>query len=338
MMNRENESDIAVTTRVRIARNIKRLAYPKKQTADGAQKIIEDVWAALNRSELGKELTLYETKNMSERLKQSLIERHLISAELAASPVPSAAAISRDRTVSVMINEEDHLRIQVFVPGLDPGAAYDKAKKLEAIINESLPFDCDGEFGYLTACPTNIGTGLRASVMLHLPAISVSHSVNELLSWAANLGMTVRGLYGEGSKASGAFFQLSNRITLGVSEEEIISRFSAAVCGLISEERRISAALFEQDGIELRDKCMRSLGILKYACTLSSSEAADLISYVCLGANSGIIKNIHTAALRNAFFDTLPATLALSEGELSEEELGMKRAQFLQNILSAKEE
>ena len=125
MMNRENESDIAVTTRVRIARNIKRLAYPKKQTADGAQKIIEDVWAALNRSELGKELTLYETKNMSERLKQSLIERHLISAELAASPVPSAAAISRDRTVSVMINEEDHLRIQVFAPGLDPGAAYD---------------------------------------------------------------------------------------------------------------------------------------------------------------------------------------------------------------------
>mgnify|MGYP002531351922 FL=1 len=121
MMNRENESDIAVTTRVRIARNIKRLAYPKKQTADGAQKIIEDVWTALNRSELGKELTLYETKNMSERLKQSLIERHLISAELAASPVPSAAAISRDRTVSVMINEEDHLRIQAFAPGPDPG-------------------------------------------------------------------------------------------------------------------------------------------------------------------------------------------------------------------------
>jgi len=328
-----NESDIAVTTRVRLARNIKDLPYPRKMTASQASSLIDTVWSAFDNSPLKNELKLYDISSLSSEEKQSLIEKHLISSELCASNVPSVAIISRDEKISVMVNEEDHLRIQVFADGLDAEAAYDTARKIEVLLSEKLTFDKDDEFGYLTSCPTNAGTGLRASVMLHLPAISAAQQVNPLLKWAANLGMTVRGLYGEGSKASGALYQLSNQITMGVSEEDILSRFSAAACSLISEERRLSAQLFEKNPYEMKDKCLRSLGILKNAYMISSSEAMNLISNVCMGANAGIIKNIDRLKLRKALFATMPATLSLEEKKTDPQERDVKRAQILQNAL-----
>ena len=334
MNNHVNESDIAVTTRVRLARNIKNLPYPRKMSATQAKELIDTVWSAFDNSPLKKELKLYEINTLSSAEKQSLIEKHLISSELCASKVPSVAIISNDEKISVMVNEEDHLRIQVFCDGLDAESAYDTARKIEVLLSEKLVFDTDSEFGYLTSCPTNAGTGLRASVMLHLPAISAAQQVNPLLKWAANLGMTVRGLYGEGSKASGALYQLSNQITMGTSEEDILSRFSAAACSLISEERRLSAQLFEKNPYEIKDKCLRSLGILKYAYMISSSEALNLVSNVCMGANAGIIKNIDHIKLRKALFETMPATLALEEDKNSPQDRDVKRAQILQNSLN----
>lgn len=330
--NSGNENDVAVTTRVRIARNVKGIPYPGKMSRSAAEKIINDVWSALDTSPLKKELKLYIMAETPERERVSLVERHIISPELAKSPI-GAAIISNDKSISIMINEEDHLRIQVFAQGLDTEGAYTTAKQLEMLLSERITYDYDEKFGFLTSCPTNAGTGLRASVMLHLPAITMAKSVNPLLKWAANLGMTVRGLYGEGSKASGALFQLSNQITLGVTEQEILSRFNAAACSLISEERRIGAEIFEKNKFTLTDKCLRSLGILKNAYMISSTEAIDLISNVCLGANLGIIKNIHQGNLRTAMFETLPATLNLTYGETASEMRDVKRAQILQSTL-----
>ena len=328
-----NENDIAVTTRIRLARNIKGLPYPARMTAVQAQQLSEDVWSAFDNSPLKDELKLYKMSELSDIEKKSLIEKHLISTELCASRVPSVAIISNDEKISIMVNEEDHIRLQVFEDGLEAEKAYDTAKKLESLLSEKLTFDFDSEFGYLTSCPTNAGTGLRASVMLHLPAITATQRINPLLKWAANLSMTVRGLYGEGSKASGALFQLSNQTTLGVEEKDLVSRFTAAACSLISEERRISAELFEKNYAEMTDKCLRSLGILKYSYMISSSEAMNLVSNVCMGANAGIIKNIDCAKLRRALFDTMPATVFLDGDGKSAEERDIKRAETLQNAL-----
>lgn len=329
-----NENDIAVTTRIRIARNIKSIPYPRKMTAAQAENVIKAVWDAFDNLPLKSTLTLYRMDELSSLEKKSMVERHLISTELENSKVPSAVIINSDETICIMINEEDHIRIQVFSEGLDTKTAYDSAQKIEAVLSETITFDKDEEFGYLTTCPTNAGTGLRASVMLHLPAINSTKNVSPLLKWAANLGMTVRGLYGEGSKASGALFQLSNQITLGISEEEIISRFNAAACSLISEERRICADLFERNKYDLSDKCLRSLGILKNAYMISSGEAMNLVSNVCLGANSGIIKNIDNNALRKCLFTVMPATLLKNEGNLKERDRDVKRAQILQSVLA----
>lgn len=330
--NSGNENDVAVSTRVRIARNIKGIPYPGKMSVSMAEKIINDVWTALDTSPLKNELKLYKMAQMPERERVSLVERHIISPELAKSPI-GAVIISNDKSISIMINEEDHLRIQAFTQGLDADGAYTTAKQIETLLGERITYDCDEKFGFLTSCPTNAGTGLRASVMLHLPAITMAKSVNPLLKWAANLGMTVRGLYGEGSKASGALFQLSNQVTLGVSEQEILSRFNAAACSLISEERRISAEIYEKNKFVITDKCLRSLGILKNAYMISSGEATDLISNVCLGANLGIIKNIQQNKLRTAMFETFPSTLNLNYGDLQPEMRDVKRAQILQSTL-----
>ena len=335
-MNISNEKDIAVTTRIRLARNIASLPYPRKMTKAQAEELIKTVWDAFSNSPLKNELKMHKISDLSDIEKKALIEKHLISAELCSSKIPAVAIISGDEKISIMVNEEDHLRIQVFADGLDTDSAYDTAKKVEMLLSEKLTFDKDSEFGYLTSCPTNAGTGLRASVMLHLPAITIAGSINPLLKWAANLGMTVRGLYGEGSKASGALFQLSNQITLGASEEDILSRLNAAACSLISEERRISAELFEKNEFEMKDRALRSLGILKNAYMIPSSEALSLVSNVCMGANAGIIKNIDTFSLRRALFDSMPATLILGEENLSAPERDVKRAQMLQ--ISIKEE
>ena len=332
-----NEIDIAVTTRVRLARNIKSVPYPRKMSAPQAQEIIDRVWSAFDNSPLKKELKMYNMKEISDLQKKSLIEKHLISSELCASKVPSVAIISNDEKISVMVNEEDHIRIQVFKAGLDSEEAYDTAKKIEMLLSEKLEFDKDSEFGYLTSCPTNAGTGLRASVMLHLPAISAAQQINPLLKWAANLGMTVRGLYGEGSKASGALYQLSNQITLGEGEEDILSRFNAAACSLISEERRLSAQILENNPYEIKDKCLRSLGILKNAYMIPSSEAMNLVSNVCMGANAGIIKNIDPALLRRAMFSSMPATLSMEMENATAQDRDIKRAQMLQNSLNKKD-
>ncbi len=334
MNNHTNEIDIAVSTRVRLARNISGIPYPRKMSAKQANELIDTVWSAFDNSPLKNELRKIEISTISDLEKKALIEKHLISPELCASKVPSVAIISNDEKISVMVNEEDHLRIQVFSDGLDPDSAYDTVKKIETLLAEKLTFDRDSEFGYLTSCPTNAGTGLRASVMLHLPAVSTSGQVNPLLKWAANLGMTVRGLYGEGSRASGALFQLSNQITMGTSEEDILSRFNAAACSLISEERRLSAQLFENNEYEMKDKCLRSLGILKNAYMISSSEAMNLVSNVCMGANAGIIKNIDLNALRKAMFSSMPATLIMENENITTQDRDVKRAQILQNSLS----
>ncbi len=328
-----NENDIALTTRVRLARNIKGKPFPERITRDDALGIIDTVSEALFGSVLKDELTLYKMWELSDAQRQSLVERHLISTNLASSRIPSAAIISRDERISVMINEEDHIRLQVFRPGLGPDSAYTEAKQLIRLIGEKAVFDYDKKFGYLTSCPTNAGTGMRVSVMLHLPAISITRSIDPLLKWAANSAMAVRGLYGEGSEASGALFQLSNQRTLGISETDILRAFSSAACALISEERRLCAEILQNDAPKLTDKCMRSLGILKNAYMISSSEAMSIVSDVCMGKNAGIINNINTEALYRRLFETMPASMLLKDNTLDAQKRDIKRAEILQSAI-----
>lgn len=332
-MSAENEKNTVLSTRVRLARNIKGKPFPSKMSVKDAEELIDVVYGALASSALGTELTLYKMHRLSDAEKQSLVEKHLISRNLAAGKLPSAAIVSRDKRISVMVNEEDHIRLQVFRNGLDTASAYEEAQRLIRLIGEKVEFEYDADFGYLTSCPTNVGTGMRVSVMLHLPAIGLTKSETPLIKWATNAAMTVRGVYGEGSKASGALYQLSNQRTLGISDADILRAFQEAATALVNEEQRLCNVLAKDKLPQLKDKCRRSLGLLKHAYMISSSEAMQLVSDVCLGQKTGIISNVDIRELYATLFEVMPATMLLKGDTQSSQQRDIQRAQILQNAV-----
>ncbi len=298
--------------RVRLARNLKNVPFPARMNKETANEVINTVWEALSASALKDSLTLIKSGECDKLQLISLSERHLVSPDFLKGSLPRAAIISRDEKISIMINEEDHIRIQVFSDGDNLNSAYDTADKLDNLLSEKLDIAFHEKFGYLTACPTNAGTGMRASFMLHLPALTMSNSIASVLTWANKLGLAVRGIYGEGSKAKGAFYQLSNQITLGATEKDILQRVNLAAEELIRKEEMVRSTLFENNRVKITDRCMRSFGILTNAYTLSSEEAFSLASDVLLGISLGIINNTNEKALSDLLFSTLPASLALT--------------------------
>ncbi|MBQ7875878.1 MAG: protein arginine kinase [Clostridia bacterium] len=301
-----------ISGRVRLARNLSGIPFPVKMTKDMANDVISKVWDAFMSSALKDSVKLIKTDDTDTLTLTSLSEKHLVSPDFLECNLPRAVIISNDEKISVMINEEDHIRIQVFADGLSLSEAYETADKIDTLLSEKLDIAFHEKFGFLTACPTNAGTGMRASFMLHLPALTITNSISSVLSWANKLGLAVRGVYGEGSRAKGAFYQLSNQITLGATEDDIINRINSAAKELSDKEEMVKAALYENNKTKITDKCMRSLGLLTNAYVLSSEEAFSLSSDVLLGISLGIINTTDENSVVSALFDTLPASLSLS--------------------------
>lgn len=285
---KNNNEDIVISTRIRLARNLENTPFPAalKDKASVVEKIKD---AVINsNSTLAADFEYIDLDKLSENERLKLCEEHLISSEMIQGTGKSVL-INKDKTMSIMLMEEDHIRIQIIEASNKLIEAYETASKVDDVIEESLTYAFDDEFGYLTACPTNTGTGLRASLMLHLPALTITDNIGKILSSVSSMGIAVRGLYGEGTKAYGNLYQISNQVTLGVSEKEIMEKLNNVVNQIVEAEQKTRKALLEKNEDFIRNKIMRSYGVLKYAYTIDTSEARALLSDIMLGQSLGII-------------------------------------------------
>jgi protein arginine kinase len=271
---------------------------------------------------------------LSQLDRQLLVERQLISRELANSDGPRGVAFAPNEIISVMVNEEDHIRLQVIRSGFALDEAWQDADRLDDKLEEKVPYAFSEELGYLTACPTNVGTGLRASVMLHLPALVLVKQIEKVFRALQKINLAVRGLYGEGSRASGDFYQISNQVTLGKSETTIINDIRDVIPNIIAYERQARQTLTRENQAFVIDKVKRAFGTLKHATMMTSEETMDLLSSVRLGVNLGLIDDINISDVNELFIHTQPAHLQKILGkELDSEERNSERARFLRNRL-----
>ncbi|MFR3237451.1 MAG: protein arginine kinase [Acutalibacter sp.] len=310
-----NCGDVVCSTRVRLARNLKQFPFPAKATDPQREAVEQKVRDALlsGNSILSKEFRFVPLENASEEEAVSLVERHIVSPEFISDRRGKAVLISDDESISIMVNEEDHLRIQVLREGFSLKEAAETADRIDTLLSETLDFAYDPEFGYLTQCPTNLGTGMRASVMLHLPALTENGAMPRIASNLSKLGLTLRGTYGEGSKSVGGLYQLSNQITLGLSENEAIENLRSITVQLMEEERKARSQMAQD--VAWQDKIDRAAGILKTARVLSSSECMELLSYVRFGISVGILQGVTTEELNGLMVNVQPGTLMAKAGK-----------------------
>ena len=328
-----NCGDVVCSTRVRLARNLKQYPFPARATIKQREAVEQKVRDALmsGNSILSKEFRFLPLDHLSEEEAVSLVERHIVSPEFISDRRGKAALISEDESFSIMINEEDHLRIQVLREGLSLKEAAETADRIDTLLSETLEFAYDPEFGYLTQCPTNLGTGMRASVMLHLPALTENGAMSRISANLSKLGLTIRGTYGEGSKAIGALYQLSNQITLGLSENEAIENLQSITVQLMEEERKARAQM--SDEIVWQDKIDRAAGILKTARVLSSSEFMELLSYIRFGISTGVLQGLTIEELNALSVKVQPATLMAQAGKsLDQNERDVLRAKLAREV------
>ena len=326
-------ADIVMSTRIRLARNLREFRFPIAFSDEQAEEVGGIVSEAL-LSEIEKGYSYTRMKELSQLDRQVLVEKHLISPQLADAEQFGSVFLSEDETISVMVNEEDHLRIQCIYPGLQLENAYQKANETDSALEKKLPYAFDEEFGYLTSCPSNTGTGMRASVMLHLPALTITRQINRIIPAVSRLGMVVRGSYGEGSEAPGNVYQVSNQLTLGKSENEILAELANIVSRLIAHERRSRELLLEKSRIALENRVFRSLGTISYARLLPSAEAARCLSDVRLGIDLELIEDVEMSILNELMIFMQSGFLQHYEGEeLTSEELDISRAKLFRERL-----
>ncbi len=327
--------DIAVSSRIRLARNISGFPFPSRMTDDRRTELLKTVKSAVQNSDnpLSSHLKFIEMKDIPEDERGAMVERHIISPEFASIDKPRAVIISEDESISVMVGEEDHIRIQVLYAGLQLEKAYETAAKIDAFLCDSLDIAFNEELGFLTECPTNLGTGLRASVMLHLPVLEAEGKLGSFSESINKLGYTMRGMYGEGSKSQISLYQLSNQITLGISEKSAIDNLKIIASQLIEKERAAREGL---NRVKIDDIAMRALGTLKYARILSSNEMMKLVSEIKLGLGLGII-NEEINPIR-ILVEGQPYMLMRRFGRMSPDERDIYRANMVRGIVSGKED
>ncbi|MGN0149022.1 MAG: protein arginine kinase [Clostridia bacterium] len=320
-----NNNDIVVSTRIRLARNLEGVPFPNalRDTQQTTEKIRDAILKS--NSTLGKDFEFINLDELSDDKRYALSEEHLISPQMLEGKGKSVL-INKDKTMSIMLMEEDHIRLQIIKSGFAVDEAYETANKVDDVIEESVTYAFDEEFGYLTACPTNAGTGLRASVMLHLPALTMTDNIGRVITSATNIGIAVRGLYGEGTKAYGNLYQFSNQTTMGLSEHEILERLKKIVNQIIDMEKKARKNLLEQNNDSFTDKLFRSYGILKYAHSISSAEAKSLLSDVLLGQNLGILPKPGVLTPLECMVKTAPSFIGAN---LTTGERDKKRAEFI---------
>jgi protein arginine kinase len=353
-----NDCDVVISCRVRLARNVAGFPFVTKLTAEQAPELAERLRpvltgagvarvAAQDHGELGSEMVWVEVEQASPLLRHLLRERHLVSRDLAPTPdervaLPGrAVAFSRSETLSIMVNEEDHLRLQTMAPGFHLAQAWERAQALDRVLEQSVDTAFDSQVGYLTCCPTNVGTGLRASVMLHLPALGLVRSeIEKVFAAAQRTGLAVRGLYGEGSRAFGDFYQISNQVTLGRSEDQLIGELGDLVPAVVRFERNLRESLLSERREALVDRISRSWGLLRTARAMPTDGALAHLSNLRMGAYLGLWEAQPPEALARARVQIQKGHVqALSQAEPASElvepsERDRLRAAFLRKALA----
>lgn len=323
-------NDVVISTRIRLARNLKDFPFPCKLNSQGREKVIEKVRDAVKKSNspVASDFSFIRMSELTSSQSVSLVEKRLVSPEFISETDGRALLISKDECFSIMINEEDHIRLQVITKGLSLEQAYDTADKLDTLLDENLDFAFDEKLGYLTQCPTNLGTGMRASVMLHLPALEKSRAINRIAGNLSKLGLTIRGAHGEGTEPKGALYQLSNQVTLGISEKAAIENLKNITEQLIAQENQARERLCSS--IDIQDAISRSLGILRSALVISHDEALKLLSNVRLGIVSKQITDVSTETIDKLMLAVEPATLTVSLNKnLSAHDRDIERAKLI---------
>lgn len=324
------ENDVVISSRVRIARNLENFKFPQIMSRQEAEDISLKILNVAKKTDSFNDYKFYRLNDLSVLEKNVFIEEHLISPNLVQNQEKASFLLKNDESVTIMINEEDHLRIQCLSSGLNLEELWSTANNIDDILEESLDFAFDEKFGYLTSCPTNTGTGMRASVMIHLPSLVFTGYMNNIYQALSQIGLTVRGLYGEGTSALGNIFQISNQTTLGETEEEIIQKLKNVIIQIADKEREVRNKLLNTRQIEIEDKVFRSMGILKYSRILSSKEAMSLLSDVKMGIEMGIIKDIQSKEINKLMILIQPASLQKYFGtDLTAENRDIKRAELI---------
>lgn len=335
------DSDIVLSSRIRLARNIKQVNFPTIFSHDEAKRVIDIIKARMEKSTFDTygDFSLLQMDDLQPLQKRVLMEKHLISPHLAENASHGACLLTENEEVSIMLNEEDHIRIQCLFPGFQLSEALKVANQIDDWLETEIDYAYDEQVGYLTSCPTNVGTGLRASVMMHLPGLVLTHQMNRIIPAINQLGLVVRGIYGEGSEALGNIFQVSNQITLGKSEEDIAEDLKSVVEQLISQERSAREALAKTSNIQLEDRVFRSYGILSNSRIIESKEAARCLSDVRLGIDMDYIQGISKNILNELMVLTQPGFLQqYAGGPLRPFERDIRRASLIRERLKMEDQ
>lgn len=324
------DNDVVISTRIRFARNLADKPFPGRMSAEDATEIIAKTKKALD----GEKLDFINVSTAQPLYNTILLEDHLISSELISSRTPCGVFVGEN--LSVMVNEEDHLRIQSILSGYDLEGAYEKISALDLKLEKELSYAFSEKYGYLTKCPTNAGTGMRASVMLHLPALTISENINTIINAVSKLGVTVRGMYGENSSANAYIYQVSNQLTLGISEEETLKKLSDVVDMIIEKERHICKTLCDNSPLMFSDKVYRAYGTLANAYSMSTQEFMTLIPYLKMGVCAGIFKNLSATDINKLIITMQPAHVTKTVESDNIRKRDEKRASLLRDFLKEK--
>ncbi len=301
--------NIVVSSRVRLARNLRGKPFPGWAKKSERIEVLKVLKGAVEQLPEMQDSYSENLEALSPLEKQVLVERHLISREHAAKGVGSAVVMNANQSLSFMINEEDHLRMQAICCGLQLSRVFEMINTADTELEPLLDFAYHPKLGYLTACPSNVGTGMRASAMLHLPGLVMSEQMNKIINSVNKIGLAVRGLHGEGTEAMGNLFQVSNQVTLGESEDEIILRLNKVIEQIIEHEQNARPVLLQRKPTTLLDQIGRSYGILCHAHSITSKEALNLLSVIKLGVDLGLFPEAHRFPIDELFIETQPAHL-----------------------------
>lgn len=328
------QSDIVMSSRIRLARNLADFPFIRRCNDIDRANIDSTVRQRLDKNGLLKDLTFIDVATLESLDRQFLVERQLISREHANSDGARAVAIDGQEQLSLMVNEEDHLRIQVMKSGLDLEGAWEQINDLDNQIEKEVTYAFHEDMGYLTACPTNVGTGMRVSVLVHLPALVITQQIEKVFRSLQKINLVVRGLYGEGTQAMGDFYQVSNQITLGKTEQELIDQVGDIIPVVIQYERKARDFLINEKQNDLFDQVSRAYGTLQNAQQISSEETMFLLSRVRMGINLGLIGDLEIPDVNQLFIRTQPAHLQkLSQSELNTDQRNVERANYLHRQL-----
>lgn len=309
------ESDVVISTRIRNARNLKEYPFPVKMTNEQSEQVVNLAYRVLSKDVLDSKFDFCNITNITSIDKEALVEKHLISPNLLNSRVKSGVFLGDNEKISIMVNEEDHFRIQSMDAGFRIKECLSNINRIEDYLEDNLEFAFSPRYGYLTSCPTNLGTGVRVSVMMHLPALVLTNYIDKIIAGCSKVGFTVRGIYGENTSNIGNIFQISNQVTLGITVDEIVENTISVAKQVISYERTLRKEVYENRPVELEDKIYRAYGIFSNARKISAEEGLKLLSHIRLGVDLGLIKNIDKKLLNEISINIKPANLCKIIGQ-----------------------